>query len=227
MDWTPVLAIGSLITAFFTVWRWGIDPYLERKKRERSEKKKELEAKIQGLISCKNSIDFSIRNRVLSNEVDKYSCDVFSYKIPQEFYAKTEEYIENYQRLQDWLRASRLAVKYEIETHVKSDLPTTRKEYHLDSVLEGDQIMPFFLGEQRVNKRWIEENHPKVYKDIIKHLKEEETKLDEFFLNLNRALENNNVLKRFRKEKKALVEFGKKLMEELDSEIHRLQGEVD
>ena len=228
MDWQPILiAIGSLITAFFTAWRWGVNPYLERRRQKRSEKEKELRSKIQRHISCRNSIDYSIRNRVLTNELDKYPADIFFQSIPQEFSTKAREYMKNYQRLQDWLRASRLAVRYEIETRVRSDLPTTRKEYHLDTVLESDHIMPFFIRGQRVNKRWIEENYPKIYKEIIKHLKEEETTLDTFFLNLNRDLENNTILKRFRKEKKELIDLGKKLMEDLDREIPRLQGQVD
>ena len=186
-----------------------------------------MKLKIYRHTACRNSIDYNIRNLVLPNEFEKYPADVSTQGIPQEFSVKAKEYIENYQRLQDWLGASKLAVKYEIETHVKSDLPTTRKEYHLDSVIEGDHILPFFIRGQRINKRWIEENHPKIYKDILKHLKEEETALDIFFLNLNRDLENNNILKRFRKEKKRLIQFGKKLMEDLDREIQRLQGELD
>ena len=178
MDWQPILiAIGSLITAFFTALRWGVKPYLERRTKKRSEKEKELRSKIERRIMCRNSIDYNIRNRVLPNEVDKYPADIFFQGFPQEFSTKAKEYMKNYQRLQDWLRASRLAVRYEIETRVRSELPTTRKEYNLDTVLESDKIMPFFIEGQRVNKRWIEANYPKIYKNTIKHLKEEETAL--------------------------------------------------
>ena len=40
-------------------------------------------------------------------------------------------------------------------------------------------------------------------------------------------MENNNVLKRFRKKKEELIGFGTKLVDELDREIRRLQEELD
>lgn len=160
----------------------------------------------------------------MSNEIDKYSADISTQNIPQQFSVRAKEYIEKYRRLTDWLKASRLAVRFATETLAKSELPTTKQEYALDLVLQGDRIMPMFIEGQEVNKRWIEANHPKIYKDILKHLKEEETTLDMFFLRLNNNIKNDSILKRFRKEKKELIDFGSKLMEDLDLEIQRLQS---
>ena len=81
MDWTPVLAIGSLITAFFTAWRWGIDPYLERRRRKHLEKKKAIKSKIEKYRGCKGSISFSIKNRILKHRPKNSDCVIYQCSI--------------------------------------------------------------------------------------------------------------------------------------------------
>ena len=75
---------------------------------------------------------------------------------------------------------------------------------------------------------WIKENYPNFCKEILDNIQEDlkENKLDNFFLEINSVFCDNIVLKRYRQEKKGLIDFGQQLKEDFEKEISVLEKKL-
>ena len=81
---------------------------------------------------------------------------------------------------------------------------------------------------KEVTKRWIEKEYPRgLYEDIMRNLKDKETRLDHFFLRLNSTFQKDTVLERLRKEKANLIELGNEILNELTHKEEEREKELE
>ena len=194
--------------------------YCEGRKLRRLEKKKKLESKKDAYRRCTSQIEYNIKERVQKDDF-KYHADISYNGLPSDAQKKVKEYVKNYGRCRDWFEACSYVIQSILESSAKSTLPETRKKYALDSDLQSDDITKMFANGEKVTSSWLKEHKPRVYQRVKKSLKEPEgeEQLDTFFLNINGSFEANCILKRFRNEKKALIEYGFEVIDDLKDEL--------
>lgn len=199
--------------------------YRERRKQERSEEESKLASKIKGYKRSISQIEYNIKERVKKDDF-KYSADIQYSRLSSEAEGKIKRYIENYYRCRDWFDACKYVINSILETHTKSKLPETRKKYTFDHALQSDDFTKMFVNGEKVTSNWLKENKPKIYQQIKKSFRESEgeEKLDMFFLDVNKEFEWHSILKRFRNEKKALIEHGFEITKNLKEELKSFES---
>jgi hypothetical protein len=195
--------------------------------KERLTHRQELQSRMNAYATCYKEIEWNIENVVQKNQFDAAAQIPFITPFTSsEFIRKIEEYVENYQKCQDWFQACKETIELVLSKMTKSMLPKTLEKCDLIGFIGRDECIHRFVNGERVTKHWIEENFPNQFAEIIRNLQETETQLDLFFRELNIYLENNKILTRFRQEKKELIEYGTELMKELGNELQLLSERI-
>ena len=125
------------------------------------------------------------------------------------------------------ITACKAVIIIRLQELTKKHLPKTSKEHDLVSLLEYKDLTNLYMNGKEVTKRWIEKEYPRgLYEDIMRNLKDKETRLDHFFKILNETFRKDPVLERFRKEKANLIKLGNEILTDLENEEKRLQEEL-
>lgn len=229
--WMWQTVFGAILVAFFGYISTGIlapmtRDYLEKRKAKRLEEKEKLKEKIHFCDSCWTQFKFSIDH--LQNYDLQSTCNIHAFTyLPTEVKKKVEEYIERYKLCQDLFMAVQCIIPQIIQKLIRSELPETAKtDYALESDLQGYDIPRRYMAGEKVNVTWLKENKPRLLGNIRKNLKDSESRLDRFFIELDRELKNDRVLSRFREERKALIEVGNQIINDLKRELESLQKEL-
>jgi len=218
-------AVGVLVTAIATVAKLYLLPWRERKRKRRLAERQTLTNKKSSLDTLIRQIEKNIEESVKPNKFP-VGANIGWY-IP-EFKKKIKEYHKEYDRCKDWLEACKVAIEHHMMLVTSKKFPNTVEEYKLHESLQADEFVNMYIEGEKITLTFIKENYPSLHKDIIEHLKEKRAqhKLDVFFLEINDFFKNHVILKRFRQEKKELIEFGHQLIKELKKEIILVDKEI-
>lgn len=219
-----VISFGILI---ITYYRWVHLPRSETKRIRLLREKEELEEKLSICKDSFGSLERSLKNFVIKNKFQR-GFGAYTESLSSDLQERIEKYNEIFDRCVDWETASKDVIALRLQELTQEYLPKTRKERDLIGLLNVDELTQRYLKGEDVTKRWIEKEYPTgLYEDLIENLKDKETKLDLFFRNLNKTFQKNEVLERFRKEKKSLIEFGQTIIKDLKEEEKKLEKELE
>lgn len=229
-SWMLQTTFYALMTAIFSFVFLGVlapktREWLEQRKAKRSKEETALKGRIVSCQSCRNQIEYNISNHVKQNEFGYGDVNVRS-NLSTEAEKKVEEYIRRYEVCGDWLKATEYVIPQILQSLIKYRLPETAKTgYALDSDLSEPALLKRYVNGEEVNVTWLKGNKPGLLDNIRKNLKDNELRFDNFFIELNAESKNNKVLNRFRNDKKALIEFGNQIMNDLKLEQESLEKE--
>jgi len=232
----PEIQLWLLQTIIYAILTGVIAPFaykyisdiFEKRKLRRLEEKQALEKEKNLYEKCVWQIKQSIK-RILKNEWSYYS-DIGVSGLSPELEKKVEEYNKNYERCRDWFKACNITIKFESRARIRDKFPKTAQTYPaLYECLLQDTIIDRYIKGEKVTSTWIKEDSPKIYINMMKELEQnkEDGELDTFFKEINIFFENEDILKRFRAEKKELIEYGNKITNELNAEIEILKQKLE
>ena len=207
-----LLASAIFITVSFVFLKPSYDRRVEQKK-----------VKIMKLESCKSSIRMTTNYRVKKDDW-KYSPDVAYTEFHPELDARIRRFVDDYLRCSDLFSACEYAIRHVIRDKAVSRLPKTNNITPLDGLLmRKEEMVTQLVNGRSLTESWIKENHPEIHKELIERLADPQTDLNTFFYELNKMLENNKVLVRFRKEKEELIKLSESIQGSLDEEIKKFK----
>jgi hypothetical protein len=90
-------------------------------------------------------------------------------------------------------------------------------------LMQRSEVPTRLVNGLNLTENWIKENYPEIHKAIREHLEDQESDLNTFFYELNKMVENNKVLVRFRKEKEELIRLSESIQKSLDEEIKKFK----
>jgi len=229
-----VATAGAIASIIFTITELYVRVYLPKKQTERLSEKKALESLKTEYERCAWSIENNIEKCVEKNELTNFKANlsqswvVGKAEISEELKRQVQEYNEKLELYDVLCRASRNQIKSIIGKKVRDKFPKTlKKPVQLDNMLQHDYLLTRYFNGEKVTDNWLKEEHSKQRKQIIEAL--DETEIDEFdslLQELNNELGNDVILQGYRKEKKGLMEHGKKATKNLKIEISSLNEKL-
>jgi len=226
-DWSlfsqVLIGTSAILTAIITILRWGFFPWRERQRKRRLAEKRVLEEKKKSVQSIVWQLRESIKERVLPNKISQ-GTNVGWWV--EEFETRIKEYHKRFERCRDWLEGCKAVIQIQMMSVTKDKFPQTVTAYPLGESLQADPLIDMYVAGENVTLTSISENYPSLHKDLMEKIKDEkaEHKLNTFFLEINRFFKNSDIMKRFRQEKKELIEFADQLAKDLEREIERIDG---
>ena len=230
LNWSvffPALAgIGAFVTAIATIVKLYLIPWRDKKRKKRLVEKKQLEQTVSALMTIKNQIEKSLERDVKQNNFAR-GADIGWWSMPK-FDERVKEYHEGLDFCKDFYEACKDVVELRMMRLVKNFFPITTTNYPLDDKLQKGQLANMYINGEKVTYTLIKESYPDFCKEIVDNIKEDskENKLDNFFLEINSTFRDNIVLKRYRQEKKGLIDFGQQLKEDFEKEISLLEKKL-
>lgn len=207
-----LLASAILITVGFGFLKPFYDRWVEWKK-----------VKARKLESCKSSIRMATDDYVKNDKWD-YHPNVSHVEFHPESDARVRKFVDDYLRCSDLFRACQDVIRCAIRDRAEFRRPKTNKTTRMDGLLmQRSEVPTRPVNGLDLTENWIKENYPEIHKSIHERLEDQESDLDAFFYELNRMLDNNKVLVRFRKEKEELIRLSESIQESLDEEIDRVK----
>ena len=201
--------------------------YFKNRKLAKNKKKKELEKELNNVRQIASVLQRSLKERVKNNSFPNFS-DVEWFHAPSDLKEKGEKYDGMYDLCVDLKEACKSEIIVRLQELTKEHLPETSKEHDLVNLLNNEDLTNLYMSGVEVTKRWIEKEYPRgLYEDIMKNLKDKETRLDHFFKRLNLTFLEDPVLERFRKEKANLIELGNKISNDLTHKEEELKKELE
>jgi len=207
-----VLTIALLIAVGFGFLKPYYDRWVKRRK-----------VKVRRLEGCKSSIRMATEDYVKNDKWD-YHPNVSYVEFHPELDERVREFVDDYLRCSDLFRACQDTIRCAIRDRAEFRAPKTNKTTRMDMLLmQRSEVPTRLVNRLNLTENWIKENYPEIHKSIREHLEDQESDLDTFFYELNRMLENNKVLSRFRKEKEKLIRLSESIQESLDEEIKKFR----
>lgn len=231
MDWNLLLiALGVIFSGCLVIVEvyQAYNKYVvPKKEKKRLSEKRKLEEKLSSYQDSFGNLERSLKNFVMKNKFER-GFGAYTKGLSSDFEERIEKYNEIFDRCVDWKKACKDVITIHLHELSRKHLPKTCKEYDLVSLLNVDNLTQRYLNGEEVTKRWIEKEYPTgLYEVLMENLKDKETKLDLFFLNLNETFEKNEVLERFKNEKKTLIELGHAILKDLKEEEKKLRKELE
>ncbi len=207
-----LLASAILITVGFGFLKPFYDRWVEQKK-----------TKIMKLEACKSSIGMTTNDKV-KKDGWKYHPDITYVEFHPELDARARRFVDDYLRCSDLFLACEYAIKWAIRDRAVFRLPKTNNITPLDGLLmRREGIVAQLVNGRSLTESWIKDNYPDIHIELFERLADPPADVSIFFYELNKMLENNKVLVRFRKEKEELIRLSESIQEGLDGEIKKFK----
>ena len=214
MDWTAILAIGSIGSLIVTFYRWVYCPHKEKIAREKEEIYKPLYR------------DIEILTKSVKNFEEERCGQHFPFwktlegKASSDLYSKLEELFEKrFREYCSWLKASQNFIRYTIYFYVDMHLRKLDEEFKnlgvgsFEYKLYSSLVLPILYGES-MSLAWFKEHDLSLWEDIEKcpHSKD--------IRNLFKWLkEHNPCIESVRESRKDLIKLAENLKDELKRKI--------
>ncbi|MEM2972432.1 MAG: hypothetical protein QW270_08465 [Candidatus Bathyarchaeia archaeon] len=227
-SWILQYSFYAFLTAFlgfiFGIATLMIRNYVQKREIRQQKRKEDLKLKIN---AYEKSIS-EIKNFINQLESKSSASPInIRTELSLESQKKLEEFNQHCELYRDWLLAVEYIIPEILQRLIRSELPQTAKSgYALDSDLQECELLKRYMAGEEVNVTWLKGNKPRLLDNILKNLKDSESQLDTFFIVLNNEFKNNRVLKRYREEKKALMELGNLILDNFKRELESLQKEI-
>ena len=237
-EWVLQFTFYAFMTAvfgfIFGIFLLLVRDYLRERKIEKIEKMKSLQSLKKEYERCAWSIENSIEKNVEKNKKASLKAGlqdswiVGDAKISEELRIQVQEFNEKCKEYNMFRKISEPYIINTIEIEVKRMFPKTiKKSDGVQTMLCSDFLMARYFNGENVTTNWFRETHPRALQNITKEIdKSERGDLDVFFNDVNNRFQKNEVLLRFRKEKKGLIEHSKETIRNFQTEINSLNEKL-
>lgn len=235
-EWMLQYIFYAFMTAIFTFIFLGIlapllKEYLEERKKRRTYELTTLEHLRGEYERCAWSISNNLDKCVKKNETTEFVAhlqarDDFGEDLDVSVKLKklVEEYNEKSKDYNIFLKTSKRAIEEVIEKRIAQMFPKTLKRYDkFPALLRADLFMERYLNGEKATANWLRDTNPIALKNITKEIDEtEKQEIDVYFNEINNLLKKEEVLQRFIKAKKELIQFGQNIIKALKEEAKAL-----
>lgn len=237
-EWMLQFTFYAFMTAIFGfvfgVLLLLVRDHLSKRKMKKARNVKELEALKAEYSRCKWSIENSLEKYIQTNEMTDFvarlnnTIEMGEMRVSDKLQKEIQDYDEKLKDYNFLRRASETYIRDTIDSKVRRMFPKTEKKgSELHQMLGSDFLMARYFEGERITENWFKETQPTMLKNITKEIDETERyELDVLFNEINGNFKNEDTLLRFRKQKEAVIEQGKKIIKNLEEEIVSLDRKL-
>jgi hypothetical protein len=237
-EWMLPNIFYAFMTAIFgfAFWIAGLflRDYFEIGKMKKARKREGLDTLKGEYSRCEWSIGNNIQEYIAKNKRTDFTARLYNIdemgkmKVSEELQKELQKYNEESRDFNIFQKASENHIRNTIEAGVRRMFPkTAAKGYDLNIILCSDFLMVRYFNGETVTESWLKETEPGFLKNIVKEIVESERyELDVLFNETNKEFQKEEILLRFREQKKTLMEHGKAISERLKKEIALLDKEL-
>jgi len=219
-----VATIGAIASIILTIIEFYARIYNPSKKQSKQKEKKSIKSLKTEYERCAWAISNNLDKYVKMNAMTEFEASFQGSwvkgdaKISEELKSQVQKYNEKLKEYNMFRKFSEPLIMGIIEKEVrKIFLKTRKKSDAVEAMLCSDFLMARYFNGEKVTTTWFREEHPRALNNITKEIDESERDdIDLFFNHVNDELQKNEVLVRFRKEKKELIELGQAILKDLE-----------